>query len=507
MGDRPGDGGRLGNGDDAVAHHTSSVGVLGAGLSGVLMGMQLRRSGIDDFTIYERQSDVGGTWFRNTYPGLHCDVPSHLYSYSFEPNPDWSMVYSSQSEIQAYIRSCAEKYDLLDEIRFSTTVDAACYDADSGVWDLEIAGGDTARHQVLVSATGGLTAPRFPRIDGLRDFAGPMWHSGAWRDDVDLSDLHVAVVGSAASAVQVVPAVVERARRVTVFSRTPNWVMPRRNRHYTAEERSGFSSDDDAVRRVRRQQYRMSLLWFQAFKRQQGAIDKLRQAGLANMRRAIDDPGLTEILTPDYDPGCKRILVSDDYYPALAQDHVRLVPEGVAALTADGIVAADGSETMVDAVIFCTGYRLGGREDGTPAIEVYGRDGRRLADVLAERAVAYRGVGLPGFPNYFNVCGVNGVVSYTSLFASAELETEFIVSLAQRVVSGEVTSMEPRADVTMRYTDEVQAELAQMSWTGNCTNFYLDREGRVVAFYPGTLGRMRRELRDVDDADFVIEAG
>lgn len=483
----------------------ATVGVLGAGLSGVAMGMQLRRAGIDDFVIYERQPDVGGTWYRNTYPGLHCDVPSHLYSYSFEPNPEWSMVYAGQAEIQAYVRACAEKHDLIQQTRFATSVDTARYNADRGAWDVEVAGGDTAQHRVLVSATGGLTGPRFPRIEGLRDFGGPMWHSGAWRDDVELTGRHVAVVGSAASAVQVVPAVADRAARVTVFSRTPNWVMPRYNRPYTQDEQDGFRSDERAVQAVRRQQYRMSLLWYQAFQKKPAAIEKLRRAGLANMRKSIGDPALIEALTPYYDPGCKRILVSDDYYPALAEDHVQLVPYGVEALTADSVVAADGSRTEVDVVIFCTGYRLGRRDDGSPAVEVYGRDGRRLAEVMAQQAAAYRGIAIPGFPNYFTVCGVNGVVSYTSLFASAELQTELIASVTSRLIGEDLTSIEARADVTLDYTNSIQAELAGMSWTGNCTNFYRDREGRVVSFFPGTLGRMRRELRNLDDAELLIE--
>lgn len=484
--------------------NNTAVGVLGAGLSGVLMGMQLRRAGIDDFTIYERQPDVGGTWLRNAYPGLHCDIPSHLYSYSFEPNPDWSQVYASRSEIQAYIRSCAEKHDLIDRIRFGTRVDVARFDAARGAWGLEITGGGTAEHRVLVSATGGLTAPRLPKIEGLDDFAGPMWHSGAWRDDVDLSGLRVAVVGSAASAVQVVPEVAQRAAEVVVFSRTPNWVTPRCNRAYTEQERAALRSED-AIRAVRLSQYRDSLLWYRAFKRQQSAIDTLRRICMEHMRSAIDDPAVIAALTPDYEPGCKRILVSDEYYPALAADHVRLVAQGVRALTADSVVAVDGSEIPVDVVIFCTGYRLGGREDGAPALEVYNSDGRRLADVLAEKVQAYRGIMLPGFPNYFTVCGINGVVAYGSLFASAELATELIASLASRLVGEDLRSIEARADVTDRYNEQIQRELADMSWTGNCTNFYLDRKGRVVSFFPGTLGRMRRELRNVDDADFLID--
>lgn len=480
----------------------TQVGILGAGVSGVLMGMRLRQAGIDDFVIYEQQPDVGGTWLRNTYPGLCCDIPSHLYSYSFEPNPDWTSVYAERAEIQAYLRSCAEKYDLIDRIRFATCVEAARYD-DQGAWELELADGTTTSHRALVAATGGLTEPHLPRVAGLDEFTGPWWHSGAWRHDVALDGLRVAVVGSAASAVQVVPAVAERAAEVFVFSRTPNWVMPRHNAAYTAEERESLR-DEATWRRLWRRQYRRSLLWYGAFTNRDAATRELRTVCLDNLRSAITDPAMIAALTPSYEPGCKRILVSDDYYPALARPHVHLVPQGVLALTAGGVVAADGTETAVDAVIFCTGYRLGGRADGRPALEVFGRHGRRLADALRERPEAYRGVAIPGFPNYFTVCGINGTVAYGSLVSSAELETEFIAGLIRRLSGDGVRSIEVRADVVARYNEAIQAELQTMSWTGDCTNFYRDRSGRVVAFYPGTIGRMRRELRRASPDDFSI---
>jgi len=486
------------------AQQDTTVGVLGAGLSGVLMGMQLRRAGIDDFTIYEKQPDVGGTWLRNTYPGLHCDIPSLLYSYSFEPNPSWSMVYAGQPEIQRYVRACAEKYDLIDRIRFGTTVEVARYDEATAGWTLELGDGSTVGHRLLVSATGGLTDERLPRIPGLDRFRGPMWHSSNWRDDLDLSALRVAVVGSAASAVQVVPAVADRAASVVVFSRTPNWVMPRNNRPYGDDDHRDLATDD-GMRRARRRQYRDALLWWKAFRREERGLAELRATCLANLHGAITDPAMRAALTPDYDPGCKRILLSDDYYPALARDHVTLVPHGVEALTETGVVAADGSEHEVDVVIFCTGYRLGGRADGRPAVEVHGRGGGRLVDALAGRPEAYYGLAVPGFPNYFTVCGINGTVAYGAVFASAELATEAIAHYARRLVDGEFRSVEVRPDVTRRWSEQVQSELQAMSWAGACPNFYRDASGRIVSFFPGTVGRLRRELRGLDDGDFVLE--
>lgn len=481
----------------------TTVGIFGAGVSGILMGMRLRQAGFDDFVIYEKLQDVGGTWLRNTYPGLHCDIPSHLYSYSFEPNPDWSLTYAGRAEIQAYLRRCAEKYDLLDTIRFGTCVEVARYDEGDASWELTLADGTTVRHRALVSATGGLTEPALPRIEGLDRFGGPAFHSGAWRHDVDVAGKRVAVVGSAASAVQVVPEMAKVAAEVFVFSRTPNWVTPRNNTPYSDEDRARLR-DPQQWRKLWRRQYRESMLWYGAFRRRPEAIAKLRETCLANLHGAIEDPALRAALTPDFDPGCNRILVSDDYYPALAQPHVHLVPHGVTALTETAVVAADGTHIEVDVVIFCTGYRLGGRADGRPAVDVIGRDGVSLRQAFGREPEAWRGMLVPGFPNFFTVCGVNGTVAYGPVFLSAELETAYIAEWIQRLAGTELRSVEVRADASHEWSDAIQAELSTMSWTGNCPNFYRDRTGRIVSFFPGTIGRMRRELNAIDDGPFVL---
>jgi cation diffusion facilitator CzcD-associated flavoprotein CzcO len=260
------------------------------------------------------------------------------------------------------------------------------------------------------------------------------------------------------------------------------------------------------MRRHRRHLYRQSLNLHRVFRRQTGAAEALRNVCLRHMRAAISDPGLIAALTPRYEPGCKRILVSDDYYPALALDHVQLHAKAVERLTGTGVVAVDGSETQVDAVIFCTGYKLGGRKDGRPALEVLGRGGRRLLAALAERPEAYRGVAVPGFPNYFTVCGINGVAAYTSLFASAEIQSEHIVGCLQSLVSSRCNTLEVDVMACRRYNESIQAELQAMSWAGDCPSFYRDAAGRILSFFPGTLGRMRRELRTVGDADYVADS-
>ena len=474
---------------------STDIGILGAGVSGVLMGMLFRRAGMDSFTIYEKQPDVGGTWYQNTYPGLCCDVPSHLYSYSFEPNPGWSNVYADQAEIQRYIRACAAKYRLLERTRFNTTVDTGHFDAQTGEWLLKLANGEHMRHRLLVSATGGLTAPNLPRIEGYEDYEGKYWHSGNWRHDVGLAGKRVAVVGSAASAVQVVPEVARRAAKLTVFQRSPNWIVPRGNRTYSSEEKQAFAGNNDTWRRHWRKLYRRSLLLHQVFHREDRSVDALRQLCLQPMYDAIRDPVLRASLTPNYEPGCKRILVSDDYYPALAQKHVSLIPSGIKRLSRGGVVTSDEREFEADVVIFCTGYKLGGRADGSPAVKVFGLGGRPLTDLLARRPDAYRGVSLPGFPNYFTVVGINGVVAYTSLFLSAEVNGEHIIRMTRAALKPGVKFLDVDEQATVSYSSSLQDRLQQMSWAGDCTNFYKNSKGRILSFYPGSLGEMRRSHR------------
>ena len=490
----------------AMRRDSISIGVIGAGLSGILMGIRLRKAGIENFTIYEKADEAGGTWRQNTYPGLHCDVPSHLYCYSFEPNPDWSQLYASQPEIKAYFQRCAEKYGLSRHLRFNVSIEQARYRQDDRSWTLTTSDGRTFRHDVLVAATGGLTAPNLPKIGGFDVFRGRWWHSGAWDHDCDLADKRVAVVGSAASAVQVVPHVVERARQVFVLQRTPNWVYPRKNFVYREDAKVAFRDEaTGAALRHRRVLYRRSLRLYKVFQKDPAAQAWLRGVVMDNMKAHIHAPDLIERLTPSYTPGCKRILISDDFYPALAKDHVELIPAGIGRLSETGVVATDGRAIAVDIVIFCTGYKLGGRTDGKPAMNVVGRDGRNLRDTLSARPEAYYGIAIPGFPNYFTICGINGTVAYASLAGSAEVHADYIVERIRDLSAHDLRVIEVKPDIVRRFNDAIQTELQGMSWADDCPSFYRDPAGRIVTFYPGTLARMRRELRAVGLADYDAE--
>jgi len=482
-------------------HH--SVAIIGAGLSGILAGIRLRGAGIEDFVIYESQADVGGTWLRNTYPGLHCDMPSHLYCYSFAPNPEFSLVYAPQPEILAYLRDCARDYRVLEHIRFNTRAESAIYSEADCLWSGGLDTGTEQRHRVLISATGGLTAPHFPRIAGFERFERCYWHAGAWRHDVSLQGKAVAVVGSAASAVQVVPEVARKAARVVVFSRTPNWVTPRQNAAYSSQQKAALRNRSDWTA-LWRKLYRASMVWHHAFMRHSRATSQLRDATLEHMRTAISDPDLIEALTPHYEPGCKRILRSDDYYSTLAQDHVKLVPHGVREMTATSLVAADGTAHDVDVAIFCTGYKLGGRADGAPALEVIGREGQSMRAALGRVPEAYRGVAVPGFPNYFTICGINGAAGHAPVFLSAEVAVDYIVRWVAKLARGQLRSVEPKSEATRQYSASVQAELQTMSWAGDCPGWYRDRKGRILPFHPGSIGRMRREMREDYVEDFHL---
>ncbi len=358
---------------------------------------------------------------------------------------------------------------------------------------------------MLIAATGGLTEANVPRLPGLETFQGEWWHSAAWRHDVDLTGARVAVVGSAASAVQVVPEVARRAAQVYVFQRTPNWVSPRRNRAYQAETKANFAEmPAGALRAHRRALYRQSLWTYRVFRKNPRAVEPLRQVVLDHMRASIRDPEMLAALTPKYDPGCKRLLVSDEYYAALALPHVRLAPEGVREIMPIGPVSEGGFQADVDVIIFCTGYRLGGRSDGRPAIDIRGRNGTPLLAALTARPEAYRGVAIPGFPNYFTVNGINGPIAYTSLIGSAEVQARYLSGIIHQIGRQNLRSVAVHADVSQRYNEQIQAELQTVSWAGDCPSFYKDASSQIRSFYPRTLGRMRREFRRLSLNDCVV---
>ena len=477
-----------------------SIVVLGAGMSGLCMGALLKRAGIESFQIIERSGGVGGTWWDNVYPGAQCDVPSHLYSYSFEPNADWSRVYAPAGEIQAYAEHCADAYGLRAHLRLGTTLVSAQFDGDRALWHLTTAGGERLEADVFIASVGPLNHPRWP--DGIGAFRGVVMHSARWDASYDARGRHVALIGSAASAVQIAPPLAAAADHLTIFQRTPSWILPRPDRAYSTIERTLFR-----VRPIA-QLHRAWLYWshdlrYGAF-RGHGALHRLMVALADRHRRMqVTDPALRARHRPSYPMGCKRILISNDFYPALGRPNVTLVSEAATGFTADSILTADGGAHRVDAIVCATGFTA---TDLLPGLQVTGTGGVRLADLAAQGADAYRGIALPDFPNFFMLLGPNTGSGHTSILIAMEAQARYILRCLQVLARRPRTRMAVRREVAAEHNRRLQERLRATVWASPaCGSWYKTAAGKVVALYPGTSTRYRLELRRPKFADFQFE--
>ncbi len=482
-----------------MAKTTPTIAIIGTGLSGLCMAIQLQKAGITHFTLYEKADNVGGTWRENTYPGVACDVPSHLYSFSFEPNPNWSKMYSPGDEIQSYAEHCADKYGLRDKIVFGARLVSATY---SDGWTLIFADGTTETVDFLISGTGGLHVPGYPDIAGLDQFTGTAFHSARWRHDHPLEGRDVAVIGTAASALQLIPEIADKVKSLTVFQRTPNWVMPRQDTHYSAGRKSRFSKFD-LIRRLHRLHIYLTFeLRFPLF-RNNGLLQRWSQkAALEHMESQVPDPALRAKLTPDYPVGCKRILASDVYFPALQRDNVTLVTDAIVSADAGGLTDAAGVQHKVDTIIYATGFKPFSLLEG---LEVIGKDGQSMADCFAGGVRAHNTVSVPGFPNFAFLTGPNSGLGHNSIILMIEAQVDYIIGCIKLVAGKGATSMDVKADATDKYDRQLQAGLEGSVWHTGCKSWYVGADGRNHTLWPGTTVKYRRDMRIVDAADFVFE--
>ncbi len=484
----------------------SHVGVLviGAGFGGLATAIKLQEAGREDFLVVERGSDVGGTWRDNTYPGAACDVPSQLYSYSFALNPDWSSSFSPQPEIQAYIRKVAERSGTLDHFAFDTELEAATWDEAAGHWTVRTSAGELTADAV-VSAAGALSDPKNPDIDGFDSFAGQVFHSARWDHDADLTGKRVAVIGTGASAIQIVPEIAEKVGHLDVYQRTAPWVVPRNDRPYTGVEKLGFKLLPGLQRVYRTAIYWGRELYVPAFTKNPKLAWPAQQLALLNIRRGIDDPELRAKVTPDYTIGCKRILISNAWYPALNRDNVDLVTDGIARVTPQGIVTEDGQEREVDVIIVATGFHT---TDLPIAEKITGRDGNRLDRHYAEHGMqAYKGTTVHGFPNLFFVVGPNTGLGHSSMVFMIESQVAYILDalshLEERRGTG-VSALEPRPEAQRAYVDGLQDKMEGTVWSaGGCASWYLDSHGRNVTLWPGATFTFRRLTARFDPDQYV----
>jgi cation diffusion facilitator CzcD-associated flavoprotein CzcO len=475
--------------------------VVGAGFAGIGAAIKLRAAGYRDFVILERSGEVGGTWRDNSYPGCACDVPSHLYSYSFAPYPEWSRRFAPQAEIDAYLRRCTDDFGLRPHLLTGCELVGARWHEDIQRWVLATSTGPiTAR--VLVMATGPLSEPAMPRIAGLASFAGPVFHSARWDHDHDTAGERVAVIGTGASAIQFVPHLQRTARHVTVFQRTPPWVAPRGDVEVSPARRAAYRHWPFLQRMARAREFWAREAMLPALL----GNEWLRKAGqrsvLAHLERQVRDPALRATLTPDYAMGCNRILLSDDYLPALTEPNVSVVPGGAIEIRPDGIVGADGTEHPADTLVLGTGFSL---IDAPVLAHLIGRDGRSLATTWDRSPQAYLGTTVAGFPNLFLLAGPNTGIAHTSLIYMIEAQLDYVVRALRTLAQLEMTSMEVRPQVQRAYNDDLQQRMRRTVWSsGGCHSWYLDHTGRNTALWPRATWRFRRATRRVRVADYTF---
>ncbi|MFF9087246.1 flavin-containing monooxygenase [Streptomyces sp. NPDC014991] len=483
-------------------HEHVRVAVIGSGFGGLGAAVRLRREGITDFVVLERADSVGGTWRDNSYPGCACDVPSHLYSFSFAPHPDWPRTFSGQQHIRAYLEHVTDLFGLRPHLRLGSEVKLMTWDDEKLRWTVETTRG-TLTADVVVSATGPLSDPKIPRIPGLESFPGKVFHSARWDHDYDLRGKRVAMVGTGASAIQIVPAIQPQVGRLTLFQRTPPWVLPRVDRAISGAERWLHR------RLPLTAQVRRGLLWgirelqVQAFTKRPDELGLVEQLAKRNMARAVKDPALRARLTPDYRIGCKRILLSSTYYPALARPNVDVVASGLSEVRGSTVVGADGTEAEVDAIIFGTGFHV---TDMPIAERVVGADGSTLAESWKSGMRALRGAAAAGFPNFMTVIGPNTGLGNSSMILMIESQLNYLADyLRQLEVLGDGAALDARPAAVDAWNHRVQERMKRTVWnTGGCTSWYQDASGRNTTIWPGTTTEFRRATRRVDLAEYEV---
>ncbi|MFG2870777.1 flavin-containing monooxygenase [Streptomyces sp. NPDC048338] len=483
-------------------HGHVRVAVIGSGFGGLGAAVRLRREGITDFVVLERADSVGGTWRDNSYPGCACDVPSHLYSFSFAPNADWPRTFSGQKHIRAYLEHVTDTFRLRPHLRLGHEVLMMRWDSAELRWEIETSRGDFTA-DVVVSATGPLSDPKIPEIPGLADFPGKVFHSARWDHDYDLTGKRVAMVGTGASAIQIVPAIQPRVGSLTLFQRTPPWVMPRMDRAITGPER-WLHRKLPATGTLRR-----GLLWgirelqVSAFTKRPTELGLVESLAKANMAKAIKDPVLRAKLTPSYRIGCKRILLSSEYYPAVARPNVDVVASGLREIRGSTLVAADGTETEVDAIVFGTGFHV---TDMPIAERVVGAEGRTLAETWKDGMESLRGATAAGFPNWMTIIGPNTGLGNSSMILMIESQLNYLADYMRQLdVLGGRAALAARPSAVGAWNRKVQSRMERTVWkAGGCDSWYLDANGRNTTLWPGTTGEFRRETRQVDLAEYEV---
>ena len=476
--------------------------IIGAGFAGIGMAIQLKKAGIESFTIFERANEIGGTWRDNTYPGAACDVPSHAYSLSFEQNPGWTHRFSPSEEIQSYLHGIVEKWQLRAHLRLGTEIVEARFDEAQGAWTLTTDKGDAVTARVVVSGVGGLVDPALPDIKGLQSFRGELFHTARWNHDYELTGKRIGVIGTGASAVQVVPSIAPQAQRLDVFQRTPAWVVPKLDKRYSARARRLYARFPFLLHASRFLQYLSSEIWGPMIFLDAPRLSAIgERLSMAHLRAQVKDPALREKLTPHFQFGCKRILVSDDYWASFERENVDLVTDPIEEIVPEGIRTADGKLHELDVLVLATGFALGLASAPFP---ITGRGGRTLDQIWADGAVAYKGMTVSGFPNWFILMGPNTGPGHTSVLVYTEAQIAHALSAIQKLRREGHKWVDVRQSVQDHYNAGIQGRMKHMVWSTGCHSWYLSSDGSNHSLYPGFAAEYALRARRFDPSDYEI---
>lgn len=491
----------------ALPAETLEVLIVGAGFSGLGMAIKLLEAGIKSFLVIEKADEIGGTWYVNQYPGCACDIPSHLYSFSFDRNPNWSRMYSGRDEIQQYLKACAEKYGLRPYIRLNTRMTTAVWDEAASLWRVTTADSATIRARSLVSAVGALHVPKYPDIPGMEKFAGPAFHSTWWDASVPLEGKRVAVIGTGASAIQFAPEIAKRVAELYVFQRTPPWILPK----------TDFSISERWRKRFHRFPFftwlfRIALFWLYEV-RVWGFLGNLRALRKRGQKMALDhleaqvpDPALRAKLTPSYELGCKRVLISNDFYPAIQRPNVDFITNGIKEIREHSIVTQDGTERPVDVLIYGTGFRV---TEPLHDTEIIGRNGLEIHETWKDRISAYLGMSVSGFPNFYILLGPNTGLGHNSVVLMSEAQIGYVMDCLRLMRQRGEKAMEVKAETQKSFVEEMRTRLTGTVWqAGGCRSWYQDpKTGESPVIWPGSVVSYRRRTKAVMEEDYVLSSG
>jgi cation diffusion facilitator CzcD-associated flavoprotein CzcO len=477
------------------------IAIVGAGFGGLGMAIKLQEAGIEDFVVLERHDDVGGTWHANTYPGCQCDIPSHLYSFSFAPNPEWSRTYATQPEIWRYLRNVAERYGITDRIRLGCALESATWDEDANLWRLETARGPLTA-EMVVTAPGGLSEPSVPKVKGLDGFEGKILHTATWDSDYDFEGKRIAVVGTGASAIQAVPELREQVEQLTVFQRTPPWVVPHRDRPISERERVLYRRFPALQRLVRSAVYWRNEMLVPALVFRPRLLRVVERVARRHIASQVADPELRAKLTPDYTIGCKRILPSNRWYPALTAPNVEIAFGGLEEVRGNSVVLPDGEQREVDAIVFATGFYVTEFPLGNV---IRGRDGVSLSEIWKGSPQAYRGTAAAGFPNFFWITGPNTGLGHNSIVFMIEAQLNYLMDAIRTMEHSGANRVEVHREAQDAYNVRLQQRLPRSVWnSGGCQSWYIDANGKNTTIWPDFTWRFWQENQRFDAGSYEL---